>query len=288
MNLIEPSFEIIEQAPDIEGLYKHIELCGRVCYKSEDKITEDSAKAFVDKVCKAKHGSVLEHGAVYLAVEDASEHFLRMLNFYRRNKYSKETDNGYNTYGINTKYFITSNYRVLKENDRLDDLQYMCEPTEFHEKRVSVRFICSRAISHELVRHRTFSFSQESQRYCNYSKNKFGNGITFIKPLWFKGNEDTYFYNGIKNTCNLLDSEIKFLDHLNYCENTYIYLLNSEHKPEEAREVLPNSTKTELIMSGFVSDWKQFFELRTADNAHPEMRRLIVPLKEEFIKRGYI
>lgn len=280
MNLIKPSFEIIEQAPDIEGLYKHIELCGRVCYKSEDKITEDSAKAFVDKVCKAKHGSVLEHGTVYLAVDGTSEHFLRMLNFYHRNKYSKETDNGYNIYGINTKYFITSNYRVLKENDRLDDLQYMCEPTEYHEKRISVRFICSRAISHELVRHRTFSFSQESQRYCNYSKDKFDRSVTFIQPLWLQDNNSKFKdFNYVNTHFDLFLKEAEF---------AYFTLIDLGCKPEEAREVLPNSTKTDIIMTGFVSDWKHFFELRTADNAHPEMRRLIVPLKEEFIKRGYL
>lgn len=156
MKLIKPYFEILEQGPSTEGLFKHIELCGRNAYKSEDKITEDSAKAFVDKICKAKHGSVLEHGTVYLTVDGTSERFLRMLNFYNRNQYSKETDDGYNIHGINTNYFITSNYRVLKENDRLDDLQYMCEPTEYHEKRISVRFVCSRAISHELVRHKIF------------------------------------------------------------------------------------------------------------------------------------
>lgn len=156
MKLIKPYFEIIEQGPSIEDLYKHIELCGRNAYKSEDKITDDSAKVFIDKICKAKHGSVLEHGTVYLTVDGTSERFLRILSFYNRNQYSKETDNGYNIHGINTNYFITTNYRVLKENDRLDDLQYMCEPTGHHEKRISVRFVCSRSISLELVRHKIF------------------------------------------------------------------------------------------------------------------------------------
>lgn len=301
MKLIKPYFEIIEQAPEIEGLYKHIELCGRNAYKSEDKITEDSAKIFVEKICKAKHGSVLEHGTVYLKVDGTSERFLRILSFYNRNKYSKETDNGYNVYGINTNYFITTNYRVLKENNRLDDLQYICEPTEFHEKRVSVRFVCSRSISHELVRHRTFTFTQESQRYCNYSKDKFGNDVTFIIPEWCPEiREDS---NKGWDHCSIYDKF--YLQSLQLAEDVYFNLLkqwdekvpdkryksgfrNNPWTPQQAREVLPNSTKTDIIMTGFVSDWKHFFELRTAENVHPEMRRLTIPLKEEFIKRGYI
>ena len=158
MKLIKPYFEIIDQASGIEGLNKHIELCGRNAYKSEDKITDDSAKAFVDKICKAKHGSVLEHGTVYLKLEvqwheTDSDEYIEFLEFYKNNPYSKisyiDTSYGYTAY-------ITTNYRVLKDNNRLDDLQYMCEPTKHHEKRISVRFVCSRAISHELVRHKIF------------------------------------------------------------------------------------------------------------------------------------
>lgn len=288
MKLIKPYFEIIEQGSSVDDMYKHIELCGRNAYKSEDKITEDSAKAFVDKICKAKHGSVLEHGTVYLTVDGTSEHFLRMLSFYNRNNYSKETDNDYNIHGINTKYFITSNYRVLKENNRLDDLHYLCKPTEYHEKRISVRFVCSRAISHELVRHRVFTFTQESQRYCNYSKDKFGNDVTFIKPLWVKTEREDFHGHILTNTIDYSDTEVRYMMSLKGSENAYLDLLDFGYKPEEAREVLPNSTKTDIIMTGFISDWKHFFELRTAENAHSEMKRLTIPLKEEFIKRGYL
>lgn len=153
MKLIKPYFEIIEQAPGIEGLNKHIELCGRNAYKSEDKITEDSSILFVDKICKAKHGSVLEHGTVYLKKDitdftDISK-AVEFTYFYNENKYSK--------YFVTDKYeIVTTNYRVLKENNRFDDLQYLYEPTILHEKRISVRFVCSRAISHELVRHKIF------------------------------------------------------------------------------------------------------------------------------------
>ena len=288
MKLIKPYFEIIEQGSSIEDLYKHIELCCRNAYKSEDKITKDSAKAFVDKICKAKHGSVLEHGTVYLTVDGTSEHFLRILSFYDRNKYSKETDNDYNIHGINTKYCITTNYRVLKDNNRLDDLQYMCEPTEYHEKRISVRFICSRAISHELVRHRVFTFTQESQRYCNYSKDKFNNNVIFIKPLWIQTEKEEFYGHILTNTIGCSNLDLRYMMSLKEDENAYFDLLDFGCKPEEAREVLPNSTKTDIIMTGFISDWKDFFELRTAENVHPEMKRLTIPLKEEFIKRGYL
>lgn len=292
MKLIKPYFEIIEQGLSIEDMYKHIELCGRNAYKSEDKITDDSAKVFVDKICKAKHGSVLEHGTVYLTVDGTSEHFLRMLSFYNRNQYSKETDNGYNIHGINTKYFITSNYRVLKENDRLDDLQYMCEPTEHHEKRISVRFVCSRAISLELVRHRKFSFTQESQRYCNYSKDKFNNNVIFIKPLWVQTEREEFYGHILTNTIGCSNLDLRYMMSLKEDENAYFDLLDLGCKPEEAREVLPNSTKTDIIMTGFASDWKHFFELRCSEagakNMHPEMDRLVSPLYIEFKNRNFL
>lgn len=292
MKLIKPYFEIIEQGSSIEDLYKHIELCGRNAYKSEDKITENSAKTFVEKICKAKHGSVLEHGTVYLKAktelinmyihpEDGDYEDYNILSKYEDNKYSNVFDDGEYLY-------ITTNFRVLKENDWLNDLQYMCEPTEFHEKRVSVRFVCSRAISHELVRHRVFTFTQESQRYCNYSKDKFGNDVTFIKPLWVHTEREEFYGHILTNTIDYSDTELRYMMSLKESENAYLDLLDFGYKPEEAREVLPNSTKTDVIMTGFVSDWKHFFELRTAENAHPEMRRLAIPLQNEFIKKSYL
>jgi thymidylate synthase (FAD) len=292
MKLIKPYFEIIEQKSSTEDLYKHIELCGRNAYKSEDKITEDSAKTFVDKICKAKHGSVLEHGTVYLKAktelinmyihpEDGDYEEYNILSKYKDNKYS-------NVFNDGEYLYVTTNFRVLKENDWLNDLQYICKPTEFHEKRVSVRFVCSRAISHELVRHRVFTFTQESQRYCNYSKDKFGNDVTFIKPLWIHTEREEFYGHILANTIDYSDTELRYMMSLKESENAYLDLLYFDYKPEEAREVLPNSTKTDIIMTGFVSDWKHFFELRTAENAHPEMRRLAIPLQDEFIKKGYL
>ena len=281
MRIIEPSTEIIEQNPGLEGLYKHIELCGRTCYKSEDKITEDSAKKFVDTLIKSGHGSVLEHGTVYLAIP-MTTYAPDAVNIYRDNAYSKVND--CNEFIFTDKYgnkvaawCVTTNLRVLVENDCLEDLEFLCEPTEYHEKRITVKFICSRSISHELVRHRIFSFSQESQRYCAYNKDKFGGEVTFIKPIWYEQKEDI-------DTSNYPDYGYSLL----YAENRYLDLLEQGLKAQEAREVLPNSTKTEVIMTGFTSDWLYFFKLRTDKAAHPEMRKLTIPLEKEFKKKGLL
>ena len=146
MRLIKPSFEILPQSKGLDGIYKQIEWSGRHCYKSEDKITPDSAKEFVERMIKSNHGAMLEQGTVYL--EHPIEHsgtdsYLGIGTKYRENKYSKVN---YDNWG--TRY-ITTNYRVLVENNWLDDLQYLCEPTEYHEKRTAVKFICDRGVSHK-------------------------------------------------------------------------------------------------------------------------------------------
>lgn len=163
MKLIKPSFEIIEQSSGIEGIYKMIEIAGRTAYKSEDKITEGSAKKFVDRMISVNHGSPLEHGTVYLKIPNSSIAHSYIVSKYNYNPYSKvQMDN-------DERYCITTNMRVLREHGWMDDLKYLCEPTEYHEKRICVRFICDRGVSHEFVRHRVFSFLQESQRYVGSS-----------------------------------------------------------------------------------------------------------------------
>lgn len=162
MKLIKQSFEIWNQPAGLEGVYKQIERVGRVCYKSEDKITENSAKPFVDRMIKSGHGAMLEHGTVYLQYETVKS-AINPLTKYYFNKYSKvKAKEGVTEETM--KLFVTTNLRVLVENDWLDDLQYICEPTEFHEKRVTVHFVCDRGVSHEFVRHRVMSFAQESTR----------------------------------------------------------------------------------------------------------------------------
>lgn len=275
MKLCKPSFEIIEQPTGLEGVYRQIELAGRTCYKSEDKITEDSAKSFVDRMIKSGHGAMLEHGTVYLIIPNKNVSRSLLIYKYEINPYSKVVKTDDNIY-------ITTNYRVIIENNWLDSLQYLCEPTEFNKKRICVRFICDRGVSHEFVRHRVFSFAQESTRYCNYSKDKFGNELTFIIPNWVNTHCPNKEQEGpsvpyVEWSSAMLDAEA-----------SYKILLKMGWTPQQARAILPNSLKTELIMTGFVSDWKYFFELRCGSAAHPQARELAIPLKEEFIKKGYI
>ena len=153
MKLIKPSVEIIEQQPGMKGLLKHIELCGRTCYQSYDKITEDSAKGFVDRMIKSGHGSVLEHGTVYLAIP-MTTYAPEAVNIYHNNPYSKV--NECNEFIFTDKYgdkvaawCVTTNLRVLVENNCLEDLEFLCEPTKYHEKRATVHFICDRGVSHK-------------------------------------------------------------------------------------------------------------------------------------------
>lgn len=165
MRLVKPSFEIKEQETELNGIYKQIEWAGRHCYKSLDKITEDSAKNFVDRMIKSGHSAMLEHGTVYLAMP------MESMFPIEANCWSKYVNNKYSKSGIvcevngEKKIAVTTNLRVLVENGWLDDLEYLCEPTEYHEKRVTVKFTCDRGVTHEFVRHRVFSFAQESTRY---------------------------------------------------------------------------------------------------------------------------
>ena len=314
MKLIKPSFEILEQLPGLEGVYKQIELAGRTCYKSEDKITETSAKEFVDRMIKSGHGAMLEHGTVYLKWQQ-TYHWDGMygddciydgnpLDKYKSNKYSKFTKFASMTITNNkdnSTYYVTTNLRVLVENNWLSDLQYICEPAEYHEKRHTVKFTCDRGVSHEFVRHRVFSFAQESTRYCNYSKDKFGNEITCILPPWLSENDlpkgfgytsdewgsliCEFYYEATekgKSEGFNIEPVRNFVFALQTSEQLYFSLLKEGWKAQEARSVLPNSLKTELVMTGFESDWKHFFELRCPGSAHPQARELAIPLQEKF------
>ena len=293
MKLIKPSFEIIEQQSGLEGIYKQIEQAGRTCYKSEDKITEDSAKGFVDRMIKSGHGAMLEHGTVYLSIPYNEAYSLLPDTNWVIDSYGK---NPYSIIRLHGPYFyVTTNYRVLVENGWLDDLKYLCEPTEFHEKRITVHFVCDRGVSHEFVRHRVMSFAQESTRYCNYSRDKFNNEVTFILPCWVtdihSGNSyDMELLNNypLAETENMSPESIEFIRSLVYGESSYFTLLEAGWKPQQARTVLPNALKTELVMTGFINDWKHFFDLRCATNAHPQAQELAIPLREEFVKKGYI
>ena len=253
---------------------------------------------------KSGHGAILEHGTIYLysptydyVNANGEVEYGNPLERYEDDCYSvvrQDRDNQ----GVEG-YYVTTNYRVLVENNLLDDLKYIHEPTEFHEKRITVKFICDRGISHEFVRHRVFSFAQESTRYCNYSKDKF-QGVTYIQPPWLDvdiSNEDGSKFNDIYTDI--------YLHALTAAENAYLDLLkqwdnkvpdkrfksgykNNPWTPQQARAVLPNSLKTELVMTGFMSDWKHFFKLRDAGSAHPQARELVHPLHMEFLRGKYL
>lgn len=231
--------------------------------------------------------AMLEHGTIYLHCTATEED--NPLGNYFHNRYSKAVWIGRGGYA---DVYVTTNLRVLVEHNHLDDLKYLCEPTEYHAKRVTVRFVCDRGVSHEFVRHRHFSFSQESTRYCNYSKDKFG-GVSFIIPEWYSES-----YRKLADRDDLPDNFDKYLEiekqveifenHLKDCEDAYLELLSKGCKPQDARAVLPNALKTELVMTGFASDWEHFFDLRDDSRAHPDAQKLAKPLHEEFINRKYI
>lgn len=291
MKLIKPSFEIWNQPAGLEGVYKQIEKVGRTCYKSEDKITEDSAKGFVERMIKSGHGAMLEHGTVYMFIPiGCDKHDYHVAQKYHNNKYSKVIIRNEHFLLDKNGYYITTNLRVLVENEWMDDLKYICDLTEFHERRVCVRFICDRGVSHEFVRHRVFSFAQESTRYCNYSKDKFGNEVTFIKPC-FLDDSKLALYGPYHTVIRDKSPESIFIASLNNAEKDYIDLIDLGWKPQEARAVLPNALKTELVVTGFASDWNHFFDLRargTTGAPHPQAKELAEPLMKEFIARKYI
>ena len=199
MKIIEPSVEFVTPMSIIPGIVimKRIEEIGRVCYKSEDKITEDSYKKFLGNIIKRGHESVLEHCSV------------------------------------------------------------------------TMKFICDRGVTHEIVRHRIGSYSQESTRYCNYSNDKFGNEITVIKPCFFEEGSDKYklWYLGCMDA-----------------ENAYFRLLEAGASPQEARSVLPNSLKTEIVVTYNIREWRHFFKLRCSKAAHPQMREVAKMAFEQFYK----
>ena len=311
MKLIKPSYEILEQSPGLKGIYKAIEVAGRTCYKSLNKITDDSAEGFVNRMINSKHYAMLEHGTVYLKIKSTiiTNELLRTEDFkaiseYKRNPYSKVVDTGGYAY-------ITTNMRVLQENGWLNDLKYLCEPTEYHERRVTVTFTTSNRIRREFTRHRSQSFAVESTRYCNYSKDKFNNELTFIIPSWLSIPEGSYshigYHNDIDRSSVIYNNEIiywdtdSFLDKdrnsynfiypLYVAETNYMRMIEDGHKPQEAREVLPLATKCDMVMTGFVSDWQNFFDLRargTTGAPHPDAKALAEPLMHEFEKRQLI
>jgi len=321
MKLIRPSYEIIEQGPGLQGIYDMIEKCGKTSYKSEPK-GGDVAKMFVEARAKEKHGAVLEFGTVYLKIEIGSPMYdnnyllgMGTLGFYKHNPYSKviERDEIVEADGHKFPlrcYYITTNYRVLVENGRLSDYdEYGCDATEYHEKRYAVKFITDIGVGREFLRHRTMSMVQESTRYVNYMKDKFGEELTFVIPSWVPEeklatgenicwwDDDWVDMDKIKIVKHApaeleLDPVEVWLNAMYNSECTYRTLINAGWVAQQARGVLPLSAKTEFVMSGFRDSWLHFFCLRSdiaaTGKPHPQAQELANPLRDEFIGRGYI
>lgn len=274
---------------------KKIEKCGRVCYKSEDKITENSAEKFVANIIKRGHEAVLEHASFifqvsYNVYEDLIEKVMFVENRYPVKIYLRFTDSD--------GYIVSGNVRAWRDffrfggvppymNDFVEDNPILFPEFKndspfslkggkrsirqissnklvstyqrlVHED-VSVKFICDRGVTHEIVRHRPASFCQESTRYCNYSNGKFGGEITVIKPCFFKENSTRY---------------LNWFAACESAETAYNAILEDGGTPQEARDVLPNSLKTELIMTAPLMEWCHFFNLRMSSAAHPQMREV--------------
>lgn len=268
MKLIENKIEKLEQKHDLLGIYEQIEIAGRTAYKSLDKIEYDengrskTAKEFVERMVSMNHGSTLEHGTVYLMLSAQGDN----IEYYTNNQYSTCKLCPYaDNYG-NPSFAITTNYRVLVENDLLDDLEFLCEPTEYHEERTTFRLTCARVQADSFTRHRVFSFLMESTRYCNYSNGKFNSEIEVVKPIrWDSFGEDQSVF---MNICDV-------------AEFAYMVLVKNGVKPEDARDVLPLQLKTELIMTGTESQWNEFFKLRISDHAHPDAKYIAERIKEQ-------
>lgn len=268
MKLIKNKVEKLEQKHDLLGVYEQIEIAGRTAYKSLDKIEYDengrskTAKAFVDKMIKLGHGSPLEHGTVYLSVPiniDVAGNYLD--NQYASCKLITQSNKYDNCWAI------TTNYRVIVENNLFDDLKYICEPTEYHTLRYTFRLTCARVQADSFVRHRVFSFLMESTRYCNYNDGKFDGKITVVEPTnWddFSAVQQNLFFGS-----------------WDYSQHNYMMLIKIGVKPEDARDVLPLQLKTELIMTGTTSQWNKFFKLRISEHAHPDAKYIAEKIKEQ-------
>ena len=290
MILLEQKAEYLKQEPGVEGVYKVIEKAARTCYKSEARCdgTVEGAKAFVERMIKSHHTAMLESCSVYLKcyrnfkyekntgmVECPSD-----LEFYATNKYSKfNLDKDYN--------YVTTNLRVLVENNRLDDLNYWSEPTDMHEKRYTFRLVTDRAIANEIVRHRLFSFAQESTRFVDYSNEKYGTDIAYIMPDWFPNatlQQQEAFMQMMKDTEDLYFALRGKWDERKPDKRFKTGFKDNPLTPQQARAVFPLCLKTELCMTGYVTDWRFFLDLRLfgkTGKPHPQ----IVELSEKIVER---
>jgi thymidylate synthase (FAD) len=302
MKIIAPCFEILEDL-DQQSLAVRIEVCGRICYKSEDKITQESAEPFIRNIIKHGHNSVTEMAALTLRIQYDSESIASQLfnlipkylqidrtdkkellvsgtvrafrELYNENPTIKIVKAIAEFLGSRHPLFfedllpergLLKQEGVLVEKVPLEEVDALPADLLAKHRHVAVLFVVNRAVTHEIVRHRPVSYLQESQRYCRYSQDKFGNEVTFIKPMFFKEGSEEY---------SLWEKAMQ------ETEAIYLKLLETS-SPQAARTVLPNSCKTELITFANLLEWLHIFKLRTSKGAEPSMREVMIPLLKKF------
>lgn len=289
MKLIKQSFEILEQKDfTLKGIKQFIERCARVSYKSEDRMTDASYEKFVGMLESRDHARPLEFGTVHIKMSDAQFECLQTLLM----------DKVYNDYWI--KYniidtededncYITTNYRYYLELCKYDKgVHEYLDPSDnpLYPRRYTVHMILDRGVMDEFRTHVGLSHLAESTRYCNYSKDKFNNEVTFVIPSWcnslIEGSEQEY------SPFEINGDEVEFMNALQNAQNSYLSLLKMGWTPQQARSVLPLGIKSELISCGFEDAWNNFFYRRDAPDAHPMAQEIAKPMHKEFIERGFI
>lgn len=325
MKILESTASIMPQEPGLIGAYKQIEKVGRACWASENYITEHSYQTFVEGLMEREHNAPLEHGTIYLVYMVGSPMYdmsymtnISDVNKFKNNPYSKVIEKRYDVaaeakydnwifefvanFGPSTVYYITTNLRVIIENFNKDNRQRVLDhivnvPYKEHEIRITVHFTCQRAISAEFNRHRKDSIMERSSRYCNFSKDKFGNEIGIVKPNWVINDIPNLDFMGYIKTLNNHDnSEWSKFDYWVFanlaCEWSYMNLIELGAKPEEARDILPMDLQTELYHTAFISDWIHFFKLRAwnskGNKPHPEARKLARMIFDKFVELGLV
>jgi len=303
MRIIAPSFAILDEL-DRQSLPVRIEYCGRICYKSEYRIDSGSAIPFVSNITANGHNSVLEMGVVTLTVTCATQEPIRAF-FFRQPKFLYIDQPRENQLLITGSIRAFREMHFFHPDDAISQAitrflrsrhpYFFEEPEPFADapagvaiekmelaeveqlpplvcakhRFLAVKFIVNRAVTHELVRHRPCSFLQESQRYCRYSADKFGNEVTFIKPVFFEEGSEEF---------------ILWQQSMEAMEAQYLRLLHTS-SPQAARTVLPNSCKTEIIVYANLLEWQHILSLRTSPAAEPSMREVMIPLAQELRHR---
>jgi len=326
MMLLKSNASIVPQEPGIIGAYRQVEKVGRACWASENLITNESYKSFVEGLMKREHNAPLEHGTIYLTIPVGSPMYDNdyLFNFsvahkFIANPYSRVNKVAYDIAkqakedwikdyiednGPTVVYYVTTNLRVIVENFPEDKIEHILDwsvdnPHSEHVLRVTVHFTCQRAISAEFNRHRKDSIMERSSRYCNFSKDKFGNEIGIVQPDWVVNehpDQSLGFMDYVHALDNYGNGEWTKFDYWMFanltCEWSYMNLIELGAKPEEARDILPMDLQTELYHTAFIDDWEHFFKLRAwqskGNRPHPEARKLARQVFDEFVKLGLV